>query len=156
MDLASLSAAYTELLDTATARVFAASTDGGWNAGQVLAHIVIGDRVFASAYAEVLLGRQPAFNNLASQSVPYLDAVVRAAGSWQTLLDTLRHGGEELLELLAQLNGEQARQTLPFSGVQGDREFAFDISADEFVGVLATQHLPSHRQQLLALAKAPA
>jgi hypothetical protein len=152
MDVAPLSAAYAALLEDAGSHDFAASSDGGWNAGQVLAHIVISDRDFASVCAELLLGRSPGYDNRASQAAPYLDAVVRAAGTWQALLENVRRGGEELTELIAQFSAAQAGQPLVVSGVMGDQEIVLEMTAAEFAGNLATLHLPSHHQQLLALA----
>jgi hypothetical protein len=156
MDVAPLSAAYAALLEDAASHDFAASSDGGWNAGQVLAHIVISDRDFASVCAELLLGRNPGYDNRASQAAPYLDAVVRAAGSWQALMESVRRGGEELLELLSQFSAAQAGQQIVCSGVMGEREIVMKMTAAEFAGNLAMLHLPAHHQQLLALAALPA
>jgi len=152
METKPLSAAYSALLDDAVSLVFGTSPDGGWNAGQVLAHIVISDRTFASVCAELLIGLNPSYDNRASQAAPYLDAVARAAGTWQALLENVRRGGEELTDLIAQFSAAQAEQPLVASGVMGEQEVVLEMTAAEFAGNLATLHLPSHHQQLLALA----
>jgi uncharacterized damage-inducible protein DinB len=158
MDLAPLSAAYDRLLADASTHSVSASAkpDGGWSAAQVLAHIVIGDRDFASLCAQLRWGLTPTYDNRASQTPAYLDAVVRAAGSWPALVDGVRRGSAELLDVLASLSDSEANYKLTFSGVAGDRELGMTMSVTEFAAGLAARHLPSHHEQLLALAAVPA
>jgi hypothetical protein len=72
------------------------------------AHIVVGDRLIAQAGAEVLAGRRPRFDNRASLSVPYLRAVVEAAGGWDGLVESLRRGARELIAVAERATDDQA------------------------------------------------
>ena len=140
MDLAPLHAAYTALLADAASLAFAGAADGGWNADQVLAHMIVVDRDFASLCARSRWGLAPDFDNRASQTIAYLDAIVRAAGSRPVLIETVRRGSAELIELLATFDDEQAGYRFAFAGVDGERPIAFETTIAEFAAGLAAQH----------------
>src|SRR5579864_504885 len=105
--------AYADFIDAAQRGHFQRPTQPGWDAEMVLAHVIVGDRLIAEAAAKVITGAPVHFDNLASQSEPYLRAVVAAAGDWQGLVATLKRGGEELAGVIDSLTPEQLATPIP-------------------------------------------
>ncbi len=63
--------------------------------------------------AQVLAGGQARFDNRASQSAPYLEAIARVAGGWDELLASVRQAGNELMATVALIEPEHARFMVP-------------------------------------------
>lgn len=147
-----LRAAYDRFLDAAREPGFSPAPDGEWSADLVLAHVIVGDRLIAEATAAVLAGRKPQFDNRASQSEPYLRAVVEAAGDWDGLVEGVRRGARELVAVAERTSDEQAATEISVYIVSGDevvvdgpRPLAFLLQGP------AAVHLPIHIGQLAAL-----
>ncbi len=121
----------------------------------VLAHVVVGDRLIAEAASRVMAGTTPSFDNLASQSEPYLQSVVEAAGGWDGLVAAVQRGGEELIALADRMTEEQGSTPVSAKIVSGDTVVLdATVSASSLIRVPADMHLRMHMQQLAALAVA--
>ncbi|HKF76673.1 MAG TPA: hypothetical protein VKF59_11070 [Candidatus Dormibacteraeota bacterium] len=149
MDASALRAAYAEFLDVARYRRGAVAPDGQWSPELVLAHLIVGDRLIAEAAARVLAGGQPRFDNRASQSAPYLEAVVSAAGSWDALVEGVRLGGEELAATVERIGPDHARTEVPAFIMDGDRVLVDGpVPLERLVMAPAAVHLRGHAEQV--------
>jgi hypothetical protein len=149
MDVAALRSAYDRFLDAARELGGAAAPEGEWTPELVLAHVIVSDRMIAETAAQVLAGCQPRFDNRASQSVPYLEAVAKVAGSWEGLLAQVRQAGEELVATAAHIEPEHARVMIPTYVV--DHEHAVidgPAPLEQLLMVPASLHLAGHAEQL--------
>jgi hypothetical protein len=129
----------------------------GWSAEMVLAHVAVGDRTIAEAAGRVMAGTPTSYDNLASQSAPYLQSVVEAAGDWQGLLHAVRVAGDELIALAAHMTEEQANTPIACK-IVSDNAVVLDatVPLSNLVRVPADMHLRMHAQQLTALAESAA
>jgi hypothetical protein len=153
MDTAALEAGYRRLLTTAGAGGFKAPADASaWSAELVLAHVAVNDRLLAAATVEVLAGGKPRYDNAPSTRADYLSDVGRAAGSWASLLATVRQGGLELVWLARRLDDTHLAAPVPTRILDGD---VTRVEAElPWASVLRTHadvHLPAHTEQLAAL-----
>ncbi len=148
--------AYEEFLAAAQRGHFGAPPDNGsWSAETVLAHVVVGDRLIAEAVGKVMAGGTPSFDNMASQSEPYLQSVVEAAGGWDGLVAAVERGGEELMALAQRVTDEQAATPIAARIVSGDAVVLdATVPVSSLLRVPADTHLRMHMQQLAALAPA--
>lgn len=152
MDATALRAEYARLIDVAGDLEGVAAAPGEWAPDLVLAHVIVADRAVAQVAARALAGEQPTFDNRVSQSVPYLQAIVAAAGDWAGLLDAVRRGGEELAAILEHLGPEHADTMVPAYVVDGGRvviDGPFPLG--QLVMVPGTRHTPGHREHLESL-----
>ena len=149
MDITALESAYDQFLDVAHALGDGTPPEGEWSPEQVLAHVIVSDRMIAETAARVLAGGQPRFDNRASQSAPYLDAVARVAGSWDGLLAGVRQAGNELMATVALIEPEHARVTVP-TFVMDHERILIDGPAplEQLVMIPAMIHLAGHAEQL--------
>jgi hypothetical protein len=148
MDITELEAAYAEFLEAGKGTV-ATSSGTGWGTSTVLAHVIASSRMLAAASAELLAGRIPVVDNRPTQSVPYLDAIVRATGGHAELLDTTRRSGLELMFLAAQLGEGQIATSVPTIILDGGQ-----IRVERpvpFSSLLGPGHVRDHLGQLRAL-----
>jgi hypothetical protein len=104
-----------------------------------------------------MAGQSPAFDNLASQSEPLLQAVVAAAGSWDGLVAEVERAGEELIQLAACMTEEQAARPIA-SKVVSDGAVIFEATAPlaMLMRVPVDMHLRNHLQQLADLTETEA
>ena len=121
----------------------------------VLAHVVVGDRLIAEAAGRVMSGIATSFDNLASQSEPYLQSVVEAAGGWDGLVASVQRGGEELIALAQRITDAQASTPIT-AKIVSDNAVVLDatVPLSNLVRVPADMHLAMHMQQLAVLAGA--
>ena len=146
---------YADFLAAAQRGQFVEPHDGSWSAEMVLAHVVVGDRLIAEAAGRVMGGAATSFDNLASQSEPYLQSVVEAAGGWDGLLTAVQRGGEELIALASRMTEEQAAMPIA-AKIVSDNAVVLDttVPLSNLVRVPADTHLRMHMHQLAALAGA--
>lgn len=154
MDVAALESAYNRFLDIARGLGDAVPPDGEWPPELVLAHVIVSDRMIAETAARVLSGGQPRFDNRASQSTPYLEAIARVAGGWDGLLVRVRQAGEELMATVARIEPEHARVEVP-SFVMDHEHIVIDGPAtlEQLVMVPALTHLLGHAEQLRSYSR---
>jgi len=128
-----------------------------WSPELILAHVIVGDRLIAEAAARVAAGAPTSFDNLASQSEPYLRAVADAAGTWDGLVAEVERTGNELIALVGTLTDEQAATSIA-SKVFSDGAVFLDrtVPLSSLVQVPSALHLGMHLQQLGASAGATA
>jgi uncharacterized protein len=155
MDASALRAAHAQFVDIALDRRDGVAPEGEWRPELVLAHVIVGDRLIAEAAARVLAGGQPRFDNRASQSVPYLEAIVSVAGSWDGLVEGVRRGGEELAATVEQIGPDNGRTEIPAFIMDGD-SIAVDgpLPLERLVMAPAVVHLPGHAKQLQSYERA--
>jgi len=149
MDVGALRSAYDRFIDTARDLGGTQPPEGEWTPELVLAHVIVGDRMIAETAAQVISGGQPRFDNRASQSVPYLEAVAAVAGSWGGLLSAVRQAAEELMAIAARIEPEHAQVMVPSYVV--DRDHAVidgPAPLEQLVMVPAILHLSGHAEQL--------
>ena len=154
MDVAALESAYDRFMDVARESRDIVPPEGEWSPELVLAHVIVSDRLIAETAARVLSGGQPRFDNRASQSAPYLEAIARAAGSWHGLLARVQQVGEELIAMVARIEPEHARIAVPSFVMDGDN-IVVDGPAplEQLVMVPAMIHLPGHAEQLKSYSR---
>jgi hypothetical protein len=152
MDASATRAACARLVDAARDLEAAPAPEGGWGPGLVLAHVAVVHRLMAQMAARALAGEQPTLDNRVSQSLPYLQAIVRAAGDWNGLLETVRCSGEELATVVEQIGPEHAGTMIPSYIVDGGR-VVFDgpFPLEQLLAVPGAQHTPGHCEQLESL-----
>jgi hypothetical protein len=128
-----------------------------WSPELILAHVVVGDRLIAEAAARIAAGAPTSFDNLASQSEPYLQAVADAAGDWDGLVAEVERTGNELIALVSTLTDEQAATPIA-SKVYSDGAVVLDrtVPLSNLVQVPSAMHLGMHLQQLTGAAPADA
>jgi len=149
VDMTELEAAYAGLLEAAGRDILAMSSGAEWGASTVLAHVIASSRMLAAASAELLAGRIPVVDNRPTQSRPYLDAIIQAAGSHAELLETMRKSGLELVILAAQLGEGQIATSVPTIILDGTRIRVERPIA--FSSLLDPGHIREHLKQLRAL-----
>jgi hypothetical protein len=149
MDVTALESAYDRFLDVARGSRGGTPPEGEWPPELVLAHVIVSDRMIAETAARVLAGGQPRFDNRASQSAPYLEAIARVAGGWDGLLAGVRQAGDELMATVGLIEPEHARVTVP-TFVMDHEHILLDGPAplEQLVMIPAMIHLPGHAEQL--------
>ena len=113
MDVAALSSAYDRFFDAARDLGGTRAPAGEWTPEQVLAHLIVTDRMIAATAAQVLACGEARFDSRATQSVAYLEAVATVAGSWDGLLAAARQAADELMAVAARIEPEHARVMVP-------------------------------------------
>jgi hypothetical protein len=157
MDTSELEAAYRPLLDLA-ARVTDPEAGHGeaWGPGDVLAHLIINDRLVSQALRSVLDGAVQPYDNADAITLAELRTLAGELGGPARLADGLAASSRELLELAGRLDEAQAATRLPVRIVDNGEVFIdrpLPVS-----GLLATQaraHLPMHQRQLSELLGLP-
>ncbi|MEL6982414.1 MAG: SRPBCC domain-containing protein [Actinomycetota bacterium] len=156
-DLSALESAYAAFFDEAEAGAaagFAAPTDGGWTAEQVVAHVALNDLALtAVAHALVHRDDQPTFGNNTCQVIENLDAVVADCGDLTGLIAHGRRCATQAIAAARRLDPDQRDQpvscTFEHDGeVVGEGPMPWGQVAIE---VQAARHLPAHIEQLQKL-----
>jgi hypothetical protein len=149
MDVTALRSAYDRFIDAARDLRGAEVPDGEWSPEQVLAHLIVTDRMIAATAGQVLAYGEARFDSRATQSVPYLEAVVAVAGSWDGLLAEVRRGADELLAVAARIEPEHARVMVPSYVVDhGHAIVDGPAPLEQLLMVPAVMHLSGHADQL--------
>jgi DinB superfamily len=152
VDVTELRSAYDRFLESVRDPGFREPADGEWRAEEVLAHVILTDRLIAETVAEVLNGRNPRFESLAAQCVPYLGAIVDAAGGWEGLVEEARRGAEALIAVVGRLTEEQVATSVPaYIWNAGQVLVDGPMTIGEIVHGGAAMHLPLHTGQLAGL-----
>jgi hypothetical protein len=163
MDTSELEAAYRPVLELAARAAGPGQGPGppdddglAWGPDDVLAHLIINDRLLARAVRSVLEGTAEPYDNLDAIELAELRALAGELGGPARLADGLAASSRELLELAGRLDEAQAATRLPVRIV--DNGEVFIDRPIPVAGLLATQaraHLPMHQRQLSELLGLP-
>lgn len=152
MDTTALRSAYEKFFDVAAAPDLGEATDGGWNADQVLAHVLSVDAATAAVALGVVSGSRPTFDNLICLDSRNLDRIIGAHPGRAGLIAQVRRQADLLCDIADQLD-EQATAVLVPAFLMSGNELMVDqpVSLAGLVDGLAGNHVPRHTQQLLDL-----
>jgi hypothetical protein len=152
MDSTALRAAYEGLFDVAVTLDFGEAADGGWNADQLLAHLLSVDAGIAAVALGVVAGSRPTFDNRVSLDRWNLARIVAEHADRAALIESVRRTAAGLCDVADQLSAATAQVLVPTFLLSNDA-VAVDqpLSLASLIDGLAADHLPRHTQQLLEL-----
>jgi hypothetical protein len=152
MDTTALQAAYDQLLDAAASPELGEAADGGWNADQLLAHLLSIDAGITAVALGVVAGSRPTFDNRVSLDRWNLARIVGEHADRAALIDSVRRTTEVLCDVADQLTDAAAQVLVP-SLLLSNEAVAVDqpLTLESLIGGLAADHVPRHTQQLLEL-----
>jgi hypothetical protein len=165
MDTSELEAAYRSVLDLAARGAGdgpgpgAAGPGGGeaWGPDDVLAHLVLNDRLLARAVRSVLDGDAQPYDNLDAIGQAELRALGRDLGDTAGLIGGLEASSRELLGLAGRLDEAQAATPVPVRILDGDQlRVDNPLPVRSLLNIQARRHLPMHEEQLRELLEPPA
>ncbi|MET8133044.1 hypothetical protein ABZV24_13985 [Streptomyces sp. NPDC005251] len=152
MDTTGLRAAYDRLLEVAAMPDLGDADDGGWNADQILAHLLSVDATVAAVALGVVSGSRPTFDNRVSLDPWNLDRIIAEHSGRADLAAHLRSQVAVLCDV-AGLLSEQAASVLVPSLLLSNNALGLDqpVPLAALIDGLADDHVPRHTQQLLDL-----
>lgn len=153
MDTTELRSAYERLLEAAATPGLGDAADGGWNADEILAHLLSVDAGIAAVALSVVSGARPTFDNRISQDTWNLQRIIAEHSGRAELIDHLRRQGAVLCDIADQLSEKAASVLVPSVFVSNDT-LGMDqpVPLAGLIDGLAGNHIPVHTQQLLDLA----
>jgi len=169
MDTTELEAAYRAVLDLAATPGSGPGADRGsegagrsagggeevWEAHEVLAHLVLNDRLLARAVRSVLDGAAQPYDNAEAIDPAQLRELSERLGT-AGLVGALEASSRELLELAGRLDQAQGDTRLPVMIVDGGEVFLDrPVPVAQLLGIQARAHLPMHERQLGELLGRP-
>ena len=169
MDTSELEAAYRSVLDLASGETgpgaAGAGTDPGtagggdgevWGPDDVLAHLVLNDRLLARAVRSVMDGTAQPYDNLDAIDVAELRALTTDLGDTARLIGGLEASSRELMDLAGRLDEAQAATPVPVRILDGDRLVVDNpLPVRSLLNIQARRHLPMHEAQLRELLEPP-
>ena len=163
MDTSELAAAYRAVLDLAAAAGHgsgpdppADGSDQAWRPQDVLAHLVLNDRLLAAAVRSVLEGAAQPYDNAEAVALAELRDLGARLGGTAGLIEALEASSRELLELAGRLDQAQGDAPLPARIVDGDTiRVDRPLPVAGLLTIQARAHLPMHRRQLSELLGRP-
>ncbi|MCP3821082.1 hypothetical protein NLX86_24210 [Streptomyces sp. A3M-1-3] len=152
MDTTALRSAYDRLFDVAAIPDLGDADDGGWNADQILAHLLSVDAAIAAVALGVVAGSRPTFDNRISLDTWNLDRITAEHAGRADLIDHVRSQATVLCDIADQLN-ETGTSVLVPSLLLSNDALVLDqpIPLANLINGLAEDHVPVHTQQLLDL-----
>jgi hypothetical protein len=152
MDTTALRSAYDTLLDVAAIPDLGDAGDGGWDADQILAHLLSVDAAIAAVALGVVSGARPTFDNRISLDTWNLHRIIAAHSGRAELSAHVRSQATVLCAIADQLNGEATTVLVP-SLILSHDALVLDqpIPLSGLIEGLAEDHVPVHAQQLLDL-----
>ncbi|SDN93437.1 hypothetical protein [Geodermatophilus sp. DSM 45219] len=152
MDTTGLRSAYDRLLDAAAHPDLGDADDGGWDADQVLAHVLSVDAGIAAVALGVASGSRPTFDNRMSLDPWNLRRIIGEHRGRPDLIRHVRDQGAVLCDVADQLSDEATSVLVP-SLLLSNGAVLVDqpVPLAGLVDGLAGDHLPRHTQQLLDL-----
>ena len=156
MDTSELEAAYRSVLDLAARAAGDGSPGAGdgeaWGPDDVLAHLVLNDRLLARAVRSVLDGTAQPYDNLDAIDVTELRSLTRDLGDTAGLIGGLEASSRELMDLAGRLDEGQAATPVPVRILDGDRLVVDNpLPVRSLLNIQARRHLPMHVAQLSEL-----
>jgi hypothetical protein len=152
METTALRRAYNRLLEAAADPDLGDAADGGWNADQVLAHLLSIDAAIAAVALGVTSGSRPAFDNRISLDTWNLDRIIAEHSGRAELIDHVGSQAAVLCDVADQLNDKAASVLVPTLLLSNDA-LALDqpVPLAALINGFAERHVPEHTEQLLAL-----
>jgi hypothetical protein len=160
LDTSELEAAYRSVLDLAAGSPGpgppAAGDDQAWGPDDVLAHLIVNDRLLIRAVRSVLEDAARPYDNADAVELAELRALGKELGGTNGLIGELGASSRELLDLAGRLDEVQAAVPLPVRILDGD-ELRVDhpLPVASLLGIQARRHLPMHEAQLGELLGRP-
>jgi hypothetical protein len=147
-----LRSAYEQFLDVAATPGLGDAADGGWNADQVLAHVLSVDAAATAVALGVASGSRPTFDNRICLDGWNLDRIIAEHSGRAELIAHVRSQAAVLCDVADQLNEKAASVLVPSFLMSGD-EVVLDqpVSLADLVNGLAESHVPGHTRQLVDL-----
>jgi hypothetical protein len=154
MKTTALRSAYEKFLDAAAAPDLGEAADGGWNADQVLAHVLSVDAATAAVVLGVVSGARPAFDNRICLDSWNLDRIIAEHFGRTELIAHVRSQAAAFCDLADQLSDTTAAVLVPTFLISGN-DLLLDqpLPLADLVNGLADNHLPVHTQQIAALSQ---
>ena len=149
MDTTALRDAYAGLFEAAARPGLGDAADGGWNADEVLAHLLSVDAAIAAVTLGVVSGSRPAFDNRICLDPWNLHRIIAEHSGRAELADHVRCQAAIVCDLADRLSPGDAAVLVPsilFSG--GDLTVDQPIPLAGLIEGLAANHVPVHAQQL--------
>lgn len=157
MDTTELRTAYDRLFEAAALRDLGEADDGGWNAEQILAHLLSVDAATAAVALGVVSGSRPTFDNRVCLDDWNLRRIVGAHSGRADLIEHVRDQAGVLCDIADRLDSDDAAVLVPSLLLSGDALVVDQpIPLSDLVTGLAENHVPGHAQQLLDLRVAVA
>jgi hypothetical protein len=155
MDTRELRRAYGTLIEAAATPGLGEDARGGWNADQILAHVLSVDAATAAVALGVIAGARPAFDNRISLDRWNLDRIIAEHAGREELIDHVWSQSVVLCDIADQLSGTAAAVLVP-TILLSDDALLLDrpVPLADLINGLAENHVPAHAQQLLALRAA--
>lgn len=152
MDTTALREAYEGLLEAAATPDLGDAADGGWNADQILAHILSVDAATAAVALGVVSGSRPTFDNRVSLDTWNLGRIVAEHSGRADLIEHVRSQAGILCDIADRLD-EQATSVLVPSLLLSNDALVLDqpVPLADLINGLAENHVPGHTRQLLDL-----
>ena len=160
MDTSELEAAYRSVLDLAARGPKSGSPGPGggeaWGPDDVLAHLVLNDRLLARAVRSVLDGTAQPYDNLDAIDVAELRSLTGDLGDTAGLIGGLESSSRELMDLAGRLDEAQAATPVPVRILDGDQLVVDNpLPVRSLLNIQARRHLPMHQAQLSELLGRP-
>jgi hypothetical protein len=149
MKTTALRAAYDALLEVASAPDFGAAADGGWDADQVLAHLISVDAGIASTALAVASGFRPTYDNRTSLDRANLDRIIAEHSDRIALVRHVGRQGRVLCDIADQLTDQAGAVLVPAMLLSNDVVIVDEpLTLAGLIDGLATDHVPVHTKQL--------
>lgn len=152
MNTTALRLAYDRLLEVAAAPDLGAAADGGWDADDVLAHLISVDAGIVAAAWGVVSGSRPSYDNRIAHDRSNLDRIIAEHPGRATLIERVRRQADALCDTAEQLTDDTAAVLVPTILVSNDLVVVdAPIPLAGLIDGLASNHVPEHTEQLAAL-----
>lgn len=152
MNTTALRSAYEKFFEMAEAPDLGEAAGGGWNADQVLAHVLSVDAATATVALGVVSGARPTFDNRICLDGWNLDRIIAGHDGRAGLIGRLRAQAAVLCDIADRLGDDEASVLVPAFLMSGN-ELLLDqpVPLADLINGLAGNHLPVHTQQLADL-----
>jgi hypothetical protein len=154
MDTTALRSAYETFFEVAETPDLGEAADGGWNADQVLAHVLSVDAATAAVALGVVSGSRPVFDNRVCLDGWNLDRIIAEHSGRAELIAHVRSQAAVLCDIAGRLSEKAASVLVPAFLMSGD-ELLLDqpVPLAALINGLAENHVPVHTRQLADLSR---
>lgn len=155
MNTTALRSAYEKLFDAATLPDLGEAADGGWNADQILAHLLSVDAATAAVALGVVSGARPSFDNRITLDTWNLDRIVAEHSGRADLIEHVRAQAAILCDIADRLHDKATAVLVP-TILLSNHALVLDqpLPLAALIDGLAEGHVPDHTRQLLDLRPA--